>query len=96
MRPHVLGRRGFLGAAGSLAAVSLLGGRDAQASEQATGSGGAAAHEHMLENVGAAAVRFTPPEITELNAAVSSIAIAGARLPDGVLALSGVEAAAKN
>ena len=51
---------------------------------------------HMLENIGAAAVRFTPPELAELNAAVSAIEIAGARLPDGVLALSGVEAAAKN
>ena len=39
-----LGRRGFLGAAGSLAGVSLLGGADAQAFAQATGSGSAAAH----------------------------------------------------
>ena len=31
------GRRGFLGSAGSLAAASLLGGTDAQASAQATG-----------------------------------------------------------
>jgi aryl-alcohol dehydrogenase-like predicted oxidoreductase len=51
---------------------------------------------HMLENAGAAAVRFTPPELAELNASVSAIKIEGARLPDGVLALSGVEAAAKN
>jgi len=51
---------------------------------------------HMLENIGAAAVRFTPPEIAELNASVAAIKIEGARLPEGVLALSGVEAAPKN
>ena len=51
---------------------------------------------HMLENIGAAAVRFTPPDLGELNASVSAIKIEGARLPDGVLALSGVEAAPKN
>ena len=51
---------------------------------------------HMLENTGAAAVRFTPAEIAELNASVSAIKIEGARLPEGVLALSGVEAAPKN
>ena len=50
---------------------------------------------HMLENAGAAAVRFTPSEIAELNAAVSAIKIAGARLPEAVLAFSGVEAAAE-
>jgi hypothetical protein len=33
-----LGRRGFLGSASGLAAASLLGGRDAQASAQATAS----------------------------------------------------------
>lgn len=47
---------------------------------------------HMLENVGADAVRFTPAELTELNSAVSSLEIRGARLPDQVLAFSGVEA----
>ena len=51
---------------------------------------------HMLENIGAAAVRFTPPEIADLNASVVAIKIEGARLPEGVLALSGVEAAPKN
>jgi aryl-alcohol dehydrogenase-like predicted oxidoreductase len=50
---------------------------------------------HMLENTGAAEVRFTSTELAELNAAVSTIEIRGARLPDMVLALSGVEAAPK-
>jgi aryl-alcohol dehydrogenase-like predicted oxidoreductase len=47
---------------------------------------------HMLQNTGAAAVRFTPSELTELNAAVSAIEIRGQRLPDMVLQFSGVEA----
>ena len=51
---------------------------------------------HMLENIGAAAVRFTPPELAELNTSVSAIKIEGARLPEAVLAFSGVEAAPKN
>ena len=50
---------------------------------------------HMLENIEAAEVRFTSTELTELNIAVSAIEIRGARLPDMVLALSGVEAAPK-
>jgi len=40
-------------------------------------------------------VRFTPGELAELNAAVSAIQIRGARLPDQVLAFSGVEAPPK-
>ena len=48
---------------------------------------------HMVENSGAADVRFTPDEVAELNAAVRAIEIQGQRLPDQVLALSGVEAA---
>jgi aryl-alcohol dehydrogenase-like predicted oxidoreductase len=51
---------------------------------------------HILENTGAAAVRFTQPEIAELNASVVAIKIEGARLPEMVQAMSGVEAAAKN
>jgi aryl-alcohol dehydrogenase-like predicted oxidoreductase len=47
---------------------------------------------HMLENTGAADVRFTPAEIGELNAAVRAIEVRGARLPEFVLAFSGVEA----
>ena len=50
---------------------------------------------HMIENTGAAEVRFPSTELVELNAAVSAIEVRGARLPDMVLALSGVEAAPK-
>lgn len=50
---------------------------------------------HMLENIGAAAVRFTPTEISELNSAVRAIEISGQRLPDQVLVFSGVEAPPK-
>lgn len=46
---------------------------------------------HMLENSGAAGVRFTPAELTELNSAVRAIEVRGQRLPDAVLAFSGVE-----
>lgn len=51
---------------------------------------------HMLENIGAASVRFTPSELAELNASVSAVQIRGARLPDQVLAFSDVEAPARN
>lgn len=47
---------------------------------------------HMLENTGAAAIRFTPAELTEFTAAADAIEIRGARLPDAVLAYSEVEA----
>lgn len=47
---------------------------------------------HMLQNTGAADVQFTPAEFDELDAAVRSIDVRGQRLPDGVLAMSGVEA----
>jgi aryl-alcohol dehydrogenase-like predicted oxidoreductase len=50
---------------------------------------------HMVENTGAAEVQFTPAEVVKLNAAVSAIEVRGARLPEMVLALSGVEAARK-
>ena len=50
---------------------------------------------HMIENVGASDVRFTPTEVAELNGAVSAIQIRGARLPDQVLVFSGVEAPPK-
>ncbi len=50
---------------------------------------------HMLENVGAAEVRFTPAEIAELNTALQAIEVRGLRLPEGVLAFSGVEAPPK-
>lgn len=51
---------------------------------------------HMLENTGAATVQFTPAETAELNAAVAAIKVEGARLPDAVLAYSGVEAPPKS
>jgi aryl-alcohol dehydrogenase-like predicted oxidoreductase len=47
---------------------------------------------HMLDNIGADAVRFTPSEIAELNRGVAAIQIRGARLPDAVQVFSGVEA----
>ena len=50
---------------------------------------------HMLENSGAAGVRFTPSELAELNASVRAIEIRGQRLPDAVLVFSGVEAPPK-
>jgi hypothetical protein len=46
----------------------------------------------MVENSGAASVRLTPAEAIELNRAVAAIQVRGARLPDAVLAFSGVEA----
>jgi aryl-alcohol dehydrogenase-like predicted oxidoreductase len=50
---------------------------------------------HMLQNIGAAGIRFTPSELAELNSAVSAIEVKGQRLPDAVLVYSGVEAAPK-
>lgn len=50
---------------------------------------------HMLENVGADAVRLTLSEVAELNASLSATQIRGARLPEQVLAFSGVEAPPK-
>ena len=50
---------------------------------------------HMAENTGAADVSFTSSELDELNAAVRAIEIRGDRLPEQVLALSGVEAPPK-
>lgn len=50
---------------------------------------------HMKQNSTAHNVKFTAAEITELNAAVRAIEIKGQRLPDAVLAFSGVEAPLK-
>jgi aryl-alcohol dehydrogenase-like predicted oxidoreductase len=50
---------------------------------------------HLLDNIGAAAVRFTPDELAELNGSVATIEVWGQRLPDQVLAFSGVEAPPK-
>lgn len=46
---------------------------------------------HMLDNIGADAVHFTPAEQRELNAALLRTPVHGARLPAGILSLSGVE-----
>ncbi|APG27617.1 aldo/keto reductase [Syntrophotalea acetylenivorans] len=51
--------------------------------------------EHMHQNVGAVAVRFTPAELAELNKSVAVIKIRGQRLPDAVQAFSDVEAPPK-
>ncbi len=50
---------------------------------------------HLLDNLGADGVRFTPKELAELNAALDRVPVHGARLPAGILSLSGVEAPAK-
>lgn len=47
---------------------------------------------HLLENLGAANVRFTPTELAELTASASNIQIRGERLPPTVQAFSDVEA----
>jgi aryl-alcohol dehydrogenase-like predicted oxidoreductase len=51
--------------------------------------------QHLLDNVGSADVSFTPSELAELSAAASAIEIRGARLPEQVLAYSGIEAPPK-
>jgi len=48
---------------------------------------------HLAENVAAAMVSISAVELRELDAAVAAIPIQGARLPAGVLAATGVEAA---
>jgi len=50
---------------------------------------------HMIQNVGASSITFTPDELKELNASLVNVQIHGKRLPDMVLALSGMEAAPK-
>jgi hypothetical protein len=50
---------------------------------------------HMLDNIGADAVRFSGPELAELNQAVAAFQTLGARLPAAVQAYSGVEAPPK-
>ncbi len=49
---------------------------------------------HMLDNIGADAVRFPSEEIGELNAALAHTPVHGARLPAMLLSLSNVEAPA--
>lgn len=48
--------------------------------------------DHLLQNLGAAQVRFTADELAEINVAISPIEIQGQRLPDAVQAYSDVEA----
>jgi hypothetical protein len=50
---------------------------------------------HLLEKLGADAIRFTPAERADLNTAVTAIEVQGARLPDSVLVYSEVEAAVR-
>lgn len=52
--------------------------------------------QHMLQNIGAVDVRFTPAELKELNSAITKIEIQGQRLPDMVQAFSDVEAPPKS
>lgn len=47
---------------------------------------------HLMDNVGAAAVNFTPEELDELNRAVAAIEVQGTRAPPVVAAWSDVEA----
>ncbi len=46
---------------------------------------------HMEENIGAAAIVFTPDELRQLNAAVAAIRIQGDRLSPAVMRMAGVE-----
>ena len=50
---------------------------------------------HLLDNIGADSVRLTPSEAQELTAAIDRVPVQGARLPAGVLSLSGIEAPKK-
>jgi aryl-alcohol dehydrogenase-like predicted oxidoreductase len=50
---------------------------------------------HMLENTGAVNVKFTTDDLTKFNAELAAIKIEGVRLPEFVLAFSGVEAPPK-
>jgi hypothetical protein len=47
------------------------------------------------ERIGADAVRLTPAELSAFNADLTHTPVHGARLPQGVLSLSGVEAPEK-
>lgn len=57
---------------------------------------GSAQIAYTLQNSGADAVRFTPGELAQLNAASDAIQVQGARPPDQVLVYSGVEAPPKS
>ncbi|MEM6565791.1 MAG: aldo/keto reductase, partial [Pseudomonadota bacterium] len=47
---------------------------------------------HLLENIGATGVSFTPSELAELNNQVSAVEVQGARMPAMVAEWSNVEA----
>ena len=51
--------------------------------------------QHLDEDLGALAVKFTPSELRELNAAASKIVVHGERLRKGLLEMSGREAPPK-
>lgn len=51
---------------------------------------------HLDDNLGAVAVKFTPEELRELNAAAAKITVQGARLPQPSLELTRREAPPKN
>ncbi|WP_417209797.1 aldo/keto reductase [Antarctobacter sp.] len=48
--------------------------------------------DHLAENAGAAEIRFSDDELAALQSQIDAIPIQGARLPEGVLAGTGVEA----
>ncbi len=50
---------------------------------------------HMLDNIGADAIRFSAEELAELDKSIDAIEIQGQRLPDAVLVHSGREAPMK-
>lgn len=56
---------------------------------------GTTVRDHMLQNNGASAIRFSAAELAELNSAVRAIEVRGQRLPDAVLVHSGREAPPK-
>lgn len=51
--------------------------------------------QHLDENLGALAIRFSPAELSELNTASSKIVVQGERLRKGLLEMSGREAPPK-
>ncbi|MEO1140330.1 MAG: aldo/keto reductase, partial [Pseudomonadota bacterium] len=51
---------------------------------------------HLLENIGATDVSFTPDELAELNSHVAAIEVLGARMPAMVAEWSNVEAPARS
>lgn len=50
---------------------------------------------HLEENLGSAAVTFTAEELQQITADIAAVRVEGARLPDDILAATGVEAPAK-